>query len=59
MEIRHAPDGPGSATREEISLPPERQSINAPGAPQALGSYAQTVQVTGASRILHISGQTP
>lgn len=34
--------------------------INAPDAPQPVGgSYAQAVEVTGASRLLFISGQIP
>jgi len=34
-------------------------SINAPDAPQATGGYSQAVQVSGLSRLLHISGQIP
>ena len=33
--------------------------INAPDAPQPVGGYAQAVEVTGAARTLHISGQIP
>nr|WP_295468690.1 RidA family protein [Mesorhizobium sp.] len=33
--------------------------INAPDAPQPVGGYAQTMEVTGASRILYVSGQIP
>ena len=33
--------------------------INAPDAPQALGGYAQAIEVTGAVRTLYISGQIP
>jgi 2-iminobutanoate/2-iminopropanoate deaminase len=33
--------------------------INAPDAPQPVGGYAQAVEVTGASRILYVSGQIP
>jgi len=33
--------------------------INAPDAPQPAGGYAQALEVTGATRILHISGQIP
>lgn len=35
------------------------QPINAPDAPQPVGGYAQSVEVTGASRLLFISGQIP
>ncbi len=33
--------------------------VNAPNAPAAMGGYAQAVEVTGASRLLFISGQVP
>lgn len=33
--------------------------INAPDAPQSQGGYAQALEVTGASRLLFISGQIP
>jgi len=33
--------------------------INAPDAPQPVGRYAQAMEVTGASRILYVSGQIP
>lgn len=33
--------------------------INAPDAPQPVGGYAQAMDVTGASRILYVSGQIP
>lgn len=33
--------------------------INAPDAPQPVGGYAQAMEVTGASRILYVSGQIP
>lgn len=33
--------------------------INAHDAPQPVGGYAQSVEVTGASRLLFISGQIP
>ncbi|WP_353645630.1 RidA family protein [Mesorhizobium sp. WSM2239] len=33
--------------------------INAPDAPQPLGGYVQAMEVTGATRILYISGQIP
>jgi 2-iminobutanoate/2-iminopropanoate deaminase len=33
--------------------------INAPDAPQPSGGYVQAMQVTGASRLLFISGQVP
>ena len=33
--------------------------INALDAPQPAGGYAQALEVTGAARILHISGQIP
>ena len=34
-------------------------SINSPSAPQAAGGYSQAVEVTGAQRLLFISGQIP
>lgn len=37
----------------------QRRTINAADAPQAAGGYAQAVEVTGATRILHVSGQIP
>ena len=37
----------------------QRRTINAPDAPQAAGGYAQAVEVTGATRTLHVSGQIP
>ena len=33
--------------------------INAPDAPRPVGGYAQSMEVTGASRLLFISGQIP
>lgn len=33
--------------------------INAPDAPQPVGGYAQAMEVTGATRILYVSGQIP
>ena len=33
--------------------------INAPDAPQPQGGYAQAMEVTGATRILYVSGQIP
>ena len=33
--------------------------INAPDAPQPLGGYVQAMEVSGASRLLFISGQIP
>lgn len=36
-----------------------RRIINAADAPQAAGGYAQAVEITGATRILHVSGQIP
>jgi enamine deaminase RidA (YjgF/YER057c/UK114 family) len=33
--------------------------INAPDAPQPVGGYAQSMEVTSASRLLFISGQIP
>jgi 2-iminobutanoate/2-iminopropanoate deaminase len=33
--------------------------INSPSAPQAAGGYAQAIDVTGAQRLLFISGQIP
>ena len=35
------------------------RSINAPEAPEALGGYAQALEVSGTSRRLYISGQIP
>ena len=35
------------------------RSMNAPDAPQPLGGYAQAVEVSGATRILYVSGQIP
>ena len=35
----------------------ERREIDAADAPQAKGGYAQAIEVTGAGRVLHISGQ--
>ena len=37
----------------------ERRAINAPDAPQPAGGYAQAVEITGATRLLFISGQIP
>lgn len=37
----------------------QRRIINAADAPQAAGGYAQAVEITGATRILHVSGQIP
>jgi 2-iminobutanoate/2-iminopropanoate deaminase len=37
----------------------EMKPINAPDAPQALGGYVQAMEVTGANRILYVSGQIP
>ena len=36
-----------------------RRSIDAPDAPRPAGGYAQAVEVTGAGRLLFISGQIP
>ena len=33
--------------------------INAPDAPAAAGGYSQAVEVSGATRLLHVSGQIP
>jgi 2-iminobutanoate/2-iminopropanoate deaminase len=33
--------------------------VNAPDAPQPLGGYVQAMEVSGASRILFVSGQIP
>jgi 2-iminobutanoate/2-iminopropanoate deaminase len=33
--------------------------INAPDAPQPVGGYAQSMEVSGATRLLFISGQVP
>ena len=33
--------------------------VNAPDAPQPVGGYAQSMEVTGAGRLLFISGQIP
>lgn len=35
------------------------RSIAAPDAPQAQGGYAQAIEVMGATRTLHVSGQIP
>lgn len=37
----------------------ERRSINAADAPEAVGGYAQAVEVSNVSRTLYISGQIP
>jgi enamine deaminase RidA (YjgF/YER057c/UK114 family) len=37
----------------------DRKALNATGAPQPAGGYAQAVEVTGAKRLLYISGQIP
>ena len=37
----------------------KRREINASDAPQPLGGYAQAVELTGASRIVFVSGQIP
>jgi 2-iminobutanoate/2-iminopropanoate deaminase len=34
-------------------------SVNSAAAPQAAGGYSQAIEVTGAQRILYISGQIP
>jgi 2-iminobutanoate/2-iminopropanoate deaminase len=36
-----------------------RRTVDAPDAPAAAGGYAQAVEVTGASRLLFVSGQIP
>ncbi len=36
-----------------------RRSINAPDAPQTSGRYSQAVEISGAGRVLHVSGQIP
>lgn len=36
-----------------------RRAINATDAPQPVGGYAQAVELTGAQRLLFISGQVP
>ncbi len=36
-----------------------KRTINAPDAPQAMGGYAQAVEIAGVSRILYVSGQVP
>ena len=38
---------------------PDKRPINAPDAPQSAGGYAQAVEVSGFSRIVHVSGQIP
>jgi enamine deaminase RidA (YjgF/YER057c/UK114 family) len=35
------------------------RQINAPDGPSASGGYSQAVEITGASRILYVSGQIP
>jgi 2-iminobutanoate/2-iminopropanoate deaminase len=37
----------------------QRRSFNAPDAPQAAGGYAQAVEISGAQRLLFVSGQIP
>jgi 2-iminobutanoate/2-iminopropanoate deaminase len=37
----------------------EKRAINAPDAPQPVGSYAQAVEIGGGRRTLYISGQIP
>ena len=37
----------------------KRRDINASDAPQPVGGYSQAVELTGASRILLVSGQIP
>ena len=37
----------------------KRREINASDAPQPLGGYAQAVELTGASRVVFVSGQIP
>jgi 2-iminobutanoate/2-iminopropanoate deaminase len=37
----------------------QRRAINAIDAPQPVGGYAQAVELTGAQRLLFISGQIP
>jgi enamine deaminase RidA (YjgF/YER057c/UK114 family) len=37
----------------------DRRAINSADAPQAAGGYAQAVEVTGAQRLLFVSGQIP
>jgi 2-iminobutanoate/2-iminopropanoate deaminase len=37
----------------------KRRDINASDAPQPVGGYAQAVELTGASRIVLVSGQVP
>lgn len=36
-----------------------RRTINAPDAPQPMGGYAQGIEITGATRVLYVSGQIP
>jgi enamine deaminase RidA (YjgF/YER057c/UK114 family) len=36
-----------------------KRTINAPDAPQAVGCYAQAMEIAGFSHILHVSGQIP
>jgi 2-iminobutanoate/2-iminopropanoate deaminase len=37
----------------------KRRAINAADAPEPIGGYAQATEVTGARRLLYISGQIP
>ena len=37
----------------------KRRDLNASDAPQPVGGYAQAVELTGASRIVFVSGQIP
>lgn len=40
-------------------MPTRTRAIVAPDAPAPSGRYAQAFEVTGASRLLHVSGQIP
>jgi enamine deaminase RidA (YjgF/YER057c/UK114 family) len=37
----------------------KQRTVSAPTAPSAAGGYAQAVEVSGATRVLYISGQVP
>jgi enamine deaminase RidA (YjgF/YER057c/UK114 family) len=37
----------------------KRTAVNEPDAPQPAGSYAQAIEVAGATRTLYVSGQIP
>jgi enamine deaminase RidA (YjgF/YER057c/UK114 family) len=40
-------------------MAPRTRQINADAAPKAIGNYTQALEVSGAARVLYISGQIP